>query len=29
VVVTGAVATFFLVRALRPGCPGNICLPSD
>jgi hypothetical protein len=29
VVVTGAVATFFLVRALRPGCPAQTCVPSD
>ena len=29
VVVTGAVATFFLVRALRSDCPGQACLPSD
>jgi hypothetical protein len=29
VVATGAVATFFLVRALRPGCPANVCVPAD
>jgi hypothetical protein len=29
VLVTGAAATFFLVRALRPDCPYSTCVPSD
>jgi hypothetical protein len=29
VAVTSAVATFFLVRAIRSDCPVNVCVPSD